>query len=207
MKTVLAFVGFWFLGIGAAHAVFGVGDITFDPPVHAELVSLFEQTLAVYHTLTAELDRLRIVQATLQEGERNARAVTNGSLLRYARAGLPPGVPPSIAPALARAHPRVPARTGARALDSGRARRLRALWDLTWLTRGAHHDMRLASRTLGEKASADVTAQSTSALALLAAAREKRALKRALRHAAERRNDRRLPREAQSLYRAFGHTP
>ena len=51
MKTARAVLVLWVLGAAPAGAFLGVGDITFDPPVHAELLTLFHQTIAIYRTV------------------------------------------------------------------------------------------------------------------------------------------------------------
>ncbi|MHB1511694.1 MAG: hypothetical protein ACYCTF_10260 [Acidiferrobacter sp.] len=64
----------WVVATVPAWAFLGVGDVTFDPPVHAELVSLLDQTLAIYRTAVREVRRLQAVQSTLPRGKpRRAR--------------------------------------------------------------------------------------------------------------------------------------
>ncbi len=194
----------WVAAIAPAWAFLGVGDVTFDPPVHAELVSLLDQTLAIYRTALREVRRLQTVEATLREANRDARAIANGDLVHYEERGLPHGLPQGLRALLAD--------TGAAADNAGdyggylrqQAHRFGRLARLRWLRRGVRRDARLSATSLGMRTSGEVTARSTATLADLAAVRARSRERRAIRRAAERRNARHLPREAASLYRAFG---
>ena len=194
----------WISATAPAWAFLGVGDVTFDPPVHAELVSLFEQTLAIYRTALREVRRLQTVESTLREANRDARLIANGDLARYEEQGLPAGLPQGLKALLGR--------TGAASAKASayggylrqQAHRFGRLTRLRWLRRGVRQDARLSATSLGIRTSGEVTARSTATLAGLAARRARSRERRAIRRAAERRNARRLPREAASLYRAFG---
>lgn len=194
----------WILSGGTAHAFLGVGDITFDPPVHAELISVFRETLALYRAALSEVRRLQEVEAAVRSAQRDINAISNGSLLRYEVATVPTGVPRGMARYLGVA--RGMARTGINinAYYQQQLRRFQNLSRLRWLGGGAGKDLKLSATRLGERTSADVTAQSTAALATLAVARAKSQQRRAIRRAAERRNQRNLPARAAALYRAFG---
>lgn len=207
MKNSFYAVLLWVLGTTTAAAFLGVGDVTFDPPVHAELISLFNQTLAIVRTARNELRRMEAVQQILKNAQRDAKAIANGSLLRYEMNTLPAGIPTTVGADLGLA--RGLARSGT---DLGwyyqqQIHRFRALERLHWLARGAGKDVGLAATSIGEKTSEDVTAQATSTLAALAAANARSAQRRAIRRAAERHNARNLPLRAMALYRAFGRTP
>lgn len=207
MKSSLYAILLWVLGTGSALAFLGVGDVTFDPPVHAELISLFNQTLAICRTAKDELRRMQAVQQILKNAQRDAKGIANGSLLRYETNTLPIGIPKGLSADLGAAQGL--ARSG---LDVGwyyqqQVRRFHELERLHWLVRGTGEDVRLAATSIGEKTSGDVTAQATATLAALAAASARSAQRRAIRRAAERRNDRNLPVRALALYRAFGVSP
>ncbi|MHB1511693.1 MAG: hypothetical protein ACYCTF_10265 [Acidiferrobacter sp.] len=124
--------------------------------------------------------------------------------MRYEERSLPHGLPHGLKALLAR--------TGAAAHNANdyggylrqQAHRFGRLARLRWLRRGVRHDARLSATSLGIRTSGEVTARSTATLAGLAAARARSRERRAIRRAAERRNASHLPREAASLYRAFG---
>ncbi len=207
MKNSLYAVLLWILGTGTALAFLGVGDVTFDPPVHAELISLFNQTLELCRTAQDELRRMEAVQQILKNAQRDAKGVVNGSLLRYETNPLPAGIPVALKADLGWAQSL--ARSGS---DVGwyyrqQIRRFHELTRLNWLVRGTREDIRLAATPIGEKTSGDVTAQATATLAALAAENARSVQRRAIRRAAERRNERDLPMRARALYKAFGETP
>lgn len=207
MKKCLFSVMLWVLASGNAFAFLGVGDVTFDPPVHAELISLFDQTMAIYHTTLNELYRLQGVEATLRSAQRDAKTIMNGSFIRYEDLAMPMGIPQSMGRYLGTVQGL--AQTGADADGYYRqqVRRLQDLLRLKWILRGTSQDVRLSATHLGEKTSGDVTAQSTAALAALSAERTQSERVRAIRRAAERHNDQRLPEQAVALYQAFAAAP
>ncbi len=197
----------WLLGGASAHAFLGVGDITFDPPVHAELISLFDQVVGLYHGVLSEVRRMQAVEATLQTEQQDIRVVASRGLARYAALPVPRGVPASMGRWLEAARS-----TGRRWSDLDgyyhqQARRIERLRRLDWLARGVRHDARRSALDLGARSSRDITARSTVTLAALAAQNARAAARRHIRQAAERHNARRLPAESAHLYRAFAGTP
>ncbi|MHB8254179.1 MAG: hypothetical protein ACYDEV_10890 [Acidiferrobacter sp.] len=207
MKPFLCALALWAFGMGNALAFLGVGDITFDPPVHAELISLFDQTLAIYHTVLSEVRRMQAVEDTLKSAQRDVRVITNGGLARYENRALPVGIPLPIGAYLRTARRVVQTGSDLQGYYQQQARRFGRLSRLKWLARGTGKDVSLSATSLGVKTSGDVTAQSTATLATLASDRARATELRAIRRAAERRNDKHLPERAVTLYRAFGKTP
>jgi len=207
MKKSLYVVALWILSSGSAFAFLGVGDITFDPPVHAELISLFDQTMAIYRTTIRELHRMQAVEATLRSAQRDAKAITNGNIMRYEDMAVPVGIPSSVGRYLGAVQGITQTTTDLSGYYRQQVQRANELVRLKWLVRGTNQDVRLSATRLGEKTSNNVTAQSAATLATLAAQRAQSAKRRAIRHAAERRNERRLPEQAVSLYQAFGQAP
>ncbi len=207
MKNSLYMILLWALGTGTALAFLGVGDVTFDPPVHAELISLFNQTLAICRTARDELRRMEAVQQILKNAQNDAKGIANGSLLRYETNTLPVGIPGALGTDLGLAQGFARSGTDVGWYYHQQIRRFHELERLHWLVRGTGEDVRLAATPIGEKTSGDVTAQATATLAALAATNARSAQRRAIRRAAERRNERNLPMRARALYQAFGKTP
>lgn len=207
MKNSLYVVLLWALGTGTAPAFLGVGDVTFDPPVHAELMSLFNQTLEICRTARDELRRMEAVQQILRNAQRDAKGIANGSLLRYETNPLPAGIPGALGVDLGWARGVARSKSDVGWYYRQQVRRFHELARLDWLVRGTGEDIRLAATPIGEKTSDDVTAQATATLAALAAANARSAQRRAIRRAAERRNGRDLPMRARALYKAFGQIP
>ena len=207
MKTARAVLVLWVLGAAPAGAFLGVGNITFDPPVHAEILTLFHQTIAIYRTVLSEVHRLQAVESTLRSAQRNAKSIANGNLARYAQRRLPRGLPHGLRAFLGATDAAAHKAHDAMAYVHQQSRRFGRLARLHWLGRGVRQDLRLSATNLGARTSGDVTARSTAALAALAAKRARAREQQAIRRAAERHNARHLPEEAASLYRAFGETP
>ena len=204
MKKARAVIVLWVLGALPAWAFLGVGDVTFDPPVHAELITLFHQTIAIYRTVLSEAHRLQAVETTLRNAQRDAKSIANGNLARYAERRLPHGLPHGLRRFLGTTDAAAHEARGGVAYVHQQSRRFGRLARLRWLGRGVRQDLGLSARNLGARTSGDVTARSTAALATLAAKRARAQERQAIRRAAERRNARHLPEEAASLYRAFG---
>jgi len=202
-KTALGLL-LWLLGIAPAMAFLGIGDITFDPPVHAEIISLFNQTLAIYHQILSEVHSVQAVQSTLRTAEQDVTVVTNGGLARYERAAMPSGLPRDLGRVLGTIGGAGAAAQDANGYYKQQLHRFQRLGRLRWLSKGAHHDVRVSTYRLGEKTSGDVTAQATASLATLAATHARSDAKRSIRRSAERRNQSHLPRQAARIYQAIG---
>ncbi len=207
MKKVYGALILWALGTASASAFLGVGDVTFDPPVHAELITLLHQAVAIYRSVLSEVRRLKAVESTLRNAQRDAKVIANGSIARYAQQRLPGGLPQGFAQILGTADAAAHETTNYSSYLNQQLGRFEDLARLHWLGRGTDQDLGLSATNLGARTSRDVTARSTAALAALAAGRARSEERRAIRRAAERRNARHLPQEAASLYRAFGETP
>lgn len=194
------------LGTGQAVAVLGVGDVTFDPPVHAELISLFDESVSIYRGVLSEMYRIQAVERTLRNAQRDVKAITNGGLLHYETRHLPVGIPRSLGRTV------MGAGHAARLLGhiggyyQQQVRRFERLARLKWLARSANQNVTRSAQRLGVRSSDEVTAQATASLAAMASRRARASARRAVRRAAERRNQSQLPQRAASLYRAFGRS-
>ncbi|HUW97647.1 MAG TPA: hypothetical protein VMV40_02235 [Acidiferrobacter sp.] len=207
MKKTLWVAVLWAACSGSASAFLGIGDVTFDPPVHAELISLFDQTMAIYRTTMSELHRMEAVEAALQTAQRDVKAITNGNLIHYEETAMPVGIPPSIGQYFDAAQGITQTATDLSGYYQQQVRRVQQLTRLNWLVRATSEDARLSATRLGAKTSGDVTAQSSATVATLAVQSAQSMQARAIRRAAERRNERRLPEQALPLYEAFGQAP
>ena len=149
MKTARAVLVLWVLGAAPAGAFLGVGNITFDPPVHAELLTLFHQTIAIYRTVLSEVHRLQAVESTLRGGQRDAKSTANGSLARYAQRRLPRGLPHGLRAFLGATDAVAHKARDAMAYVHQQSRRFGRLARLHWLGRGVRQDLRLSATNLG----------------------------------------------------------
>ncbi len=206
MKKTCAAMVLWVLGAAPASAFLGVGDVTFDPPVHAELMTLFHQTIAIYRSVLSEVHRLQAVELTLRAAQRDVKTIADGNLARYEERRLPRYLPHGLRGLLGATDAAAHKARDYNAYLHQQLRRFGRLTRLRWLGRGVGQGLKLSATNLGARTSSNVTARSTAALAALAARQARTQERRAIRRAAEQRNARHLPAEAASLYRAFGQT-
>lgn len=204
MKKWVAVMAILVFGTRNAAAFLGVGDVTFDPPVHAELISLFNETLTIYHGVLSEINRIQSVEMTLRNAQRDVKAITNGSLIRYETSQLPVGIPRSLGRTVAGASDAAHVINHVGGYYQQQVRRFERLARLKWLARSANQNVTRSAQRLGVRSSDEVTAQATASLAAMASRRARASASRAVRKAAERRNQKNLPQRAASLYRAFG---
>ncbi|MHB1566386.1 MAG: hypothetical protein ACYCXG_06675 [Acidiferrobacter sp.] len=204
IKTLRHALALWFLATAPCYAFLGVGDITFDPAVHAELIAVTQQLLALYHTTMAQVERMRAMEQTLRQAQADTRTIVNGSFAHYAAGVDVLPIPPALMRALRTTDPSATAGHRLISYYDDQMQRLHALSGLQTLRHGVQRNIGRAATAIGEKTSGQITAQSTTALAALAVRQARRAEQRAVRHAAARHNDARLPRQARALYRTLG---
>ncbi len=156
-------------GIPPAHAILGIGDVSFDPTNYGELVSIYSELQQSYTTLTNQLETLQDLRSLIARAQQSYDSVRNKDY--YALA-------PRLAPALAD-HRLAAARARIEALlQKDPANRpayeiqLRQLGNIAALTKlqgAASRNVGAASGDLDQRDSGQVTAQSTATLAALAA--------------------------------------
>ncbi len=193
----------WLFACAPCEAFLGVGDVTFDPAVHAELVTLYQQASRLYKGTLQQISRLRQIHAALQSAQKNVRRVLNGSLLRYTAKTLLVPLPPVLVRLL-----QAPPRAGALASRMHRyvqkqLRRLQRVARLRVLGRGVRANVGEAAHDLGARRSGDITAESTATLAALAAQAARARARHAVRQAARRRNAARVSVQTAAIYAAL----
>ncbi|MDA8391021.1 MAG: hypothetical protein M0Z76_09885 [Gammaproteobacteria bacterium] len=204
MRGLVWILLLWLLACPPCAAFLGVGDVTFDPAVHAELVTLYEQAVRLYRSTLRQISRLRQIHSALQSAQANVHRVLNTSLLRYTVKTLPVSVPPVLV-RLVQTMPQGNAPAHQTLLYFQRQlRRLQRVARLRILKRGVRADVGEAASDLGVRTSGDITAQSTATLAALAAQAARTRAQRALRRAAERRNGSRVSVQTAAIYAALG---
>jgi hypothetical protein len=68
-----------------AYALFGVGDVTFDPTTYAEVVKNTQQLVDLYHSAMQQLDRLSKMQQAMAEAGEAYDTVSNLNLHQMAQ--------------------------------------------------------------------------------------------------------------------------
>ena len=163
-----------------AQAVIGIGDISFDPTVYAELVSIYSQGVEIWNTAKKQLDSLAEVQRTIKQANQAYQSIVNIDLKRIASdltTGDLNGSDDQIA-ALRSEMSQVESTLGGNTrYYQYQSQRIKNLESLELLQKASTNNLERASGNMGEAVvptSTQITAQSTSTLAALAAAEEQR---------------------------------
>ncbi len=161
-----------------AFAFLGIGDISYDPANHAELVAMFSEMKDYYNTAIQQLDRLDSVQNTLTNAYASYNRIKNLDLHTIAE-GLSPGIYLRTDPdKIAALRDELMREAGNSDADKGyvesQIQNIADLQSLAGLEAAGNANVQAASSDLSEKDAAQVTAQSTATLAALSAAEAQR---------------------------------
>lgn len=63
-----------------AHALFGVGDLTFDPTTYGEVAKQYEQMVKMYNTAKEQLDGLVKIERTIKEAQQAVDTLSSGGI-------------------------------------------------------------------------------------------------------------------------------
>ena len=163
-----------------ARAVFGVGDLSFDPTVYAEVVSLYEQGKEIWDTAKKQLDTLAEVQRTIKQANQAYQSIVNIDLKKIAgdlTTSDLKGSKDQIAALRSEMDQTENALGGNVRYYQYQSQRIKNLESLELLQKASTDNLERASGNMGEAVvptSTQITAQSTSTLAALAAAEEQR---------------------------------
>lgn len=163
-----------------ARAVFGVGDLSFDPTVYAEVVSLYEQGKEIWDTAKKQLDTLAEVQRTIKQANQAYQSIVNIDLKKIAgdlTTSDLKGSKDQIAALRSEMDQTENALGGNVRYYQYQSQRIKNLESLELLQKASADNLERASGNMGEAVvptSTQITAQSTSTLAALAAAEEQR---------------------------------
>lgn len=194
----------------SAHAFGGVGDVTFDPAVHSQLVSMFELMKKSLDSINSQLDTMRAIKDTALEAQKTYETIKNADLDDVARALLPAaymaansaGVDLSATERrLDELKSRDPKNA---ALYDAQKRQLVNLKTVQSLQDTSAKNVTKAAIDLNERESSQVTAQSTATLAALAAAEEQRKTQEEAARAGTVADEKRFVSGTTNIYRAMG---
>lgn len=192
----IAVVSLLLCTVSPAKAFLGIGDVSFDPAAHLELVKLYTEALRLYRVAREQLRRERDIAETIRAAQRDRRAIrrTNFGALMRASDRLLSGGEQGLFPDGASDH------GVTRYVRKSR----RALQSLAKLHTAAVSGLRaLDGISPGARRSESVIARATSLLAALATAHaERRGLRRVAEHAAAARAHDRL-RHVEAVYRSM----
>lgn len=206
LATTLSTVAILTLVTPPAHAIFGIGDVSYDPTVHAELVSMYNQAVEAYKVADQTLQRMQKMQETVEEASRAYDKLVNLDLNKVAE-GLKPGQYMKTANNSNRiramraelARLKNNSEGTARFVD-GQLSRIDDLEKMVGLQDAAVANAAKASTDVDVRRSGQITAQSTATLSALAAAEEQRRQTSDLAMAAEAQRQRELLNESAKIY-------
>ena len=193
-----------------ARAIFGVGDISFDPTVYAEIIKLYEQGKELYKSAMDQLDRLDKMQRTIAEAHQAYDRLVNVDVHKMAE-DLKPGKYMKYANSenrfrLMRAE-LSNLRDGIEGdvdFIRGQLSRIDALETLVGVQGAAAGNMQAAAKDLDDRRSNQITAQSTATLSALAAAEAQRHQQQDMALVQERAQQQAIVLDAVKIYQALG---
>lgn len=172
MKRLIAFA-FIAAVANPAHAFWGVGDITFDPTNHTELVKQYEAMKQMYETAKSQLDSLAIIQQTITEAQQAYETLASVDIKNVV-AGMKLDTSNTKTAAGLRAELANMESHGAQSIGyvNYQLSMIGQLENLAALQKASSNNMQQAAGKTNTATSEAITAQSTSTLAALAAAEE-----------------------------------
>lgn len=190
-----------------AHAIWGVGDISFDPTTYAEVAKMYDQTVKLYKTTKDQLKTLDDVRTTLLEAKEGVDALQNFDLQKTAKSlkgdGLD-GKDNKIGALRGEMSTLEGKLGGTSSYLQYQKQRIANLETLDMLQGESAKNLDKASSKTSAEANSKITAQSTSILATLAAAEEKRKQEQDMAAAHDMQQRRELAGGASKLYDAIG---
>lgn len=184
MNKFLIFI-FSSMFVSPAHAIWGVGDITFDPTTYGEVSALYKQTTELYDTAKKQLDGLASIEKTIKDAQQAYDSLANTDLKQVVK-GLKPDKDSGKTFGAMRAElERVENGVGQ---NAGYIRfqlsRITQLENLELLKKASAANTEQATGKMNAATAERITAQSAATLASLAAAEEQRRVQEDYAHAA-----------------------
>lgn len=190
-----------------AEAILGIGDVSFDPTAYSELVSIYEQTKQLFDTAREQLNNLARIQDTITQANQAYESLVNLDIKKIASDLRPQGTNGSENrfKALSGELSRVQSKAGGDlSYVQYQAQRLKNLESLDLLQSASTSNTERASTRTNAATSAQITAQSTSALTALAASEEQRRVQEEIALAQGRQHEVQNLHDSRDLYEAIG---
>lgn len=188
-----------------AHALFGIGDITFDPTNYAEAMKQLDEMRKLYKTAKEQVDNLVKIERTIRDAQEAYKLLASGDL-KSAMGQLK--VDPGNLKTAAGLRAELASLEGKGAQNAEYVKHQLALIgqleNLAALQKASSTNAQQSTGQMNQATAATVTAQSTAALAALAASEEKRRVQEEYeRQKAAKRVVDSLD-DAASIYKAIG---
>ena len=190
-----------------AHALFGVGDLSFDPTVYAEIVSLYEQGKEIFDNAKKQLSSLADIQKTINEANQAYESLVNMDLKKLSNELTirdTSGNSNRFA-AMRSELDRIQSTAGGNAsYIQYQQQRLKNLESLELVQSASASNTGRASDKTNAATSSQITAQSTSTLAALAASEEQRRVQEDMALAQSRKTEINNLQGTRNIYDAIG---
>ena len=190
-----------------AHALFGVGDLSFDPTVYAELVSLYEQGKEIFDNAKKQLSSLADIQKTINEANQAYESLVNMDIKKLSGDLAPRSTDGSSNrfAAMRSELDRIQSTAGgSAAYVQYQQQRLKNLESLDLLQNASASNTGRASDKTNVATSSQITAQSSSTLAALAASEEQRRVQEDMALAQSRKAEISNLQGTRNVYDAIG---
>ena len=190
-----------------AYALFGVGDLSFDPTVYAEIVSLYDQGKEIFDNAKKQLSSLADIQKTINEANQAYESLVNMDLKKLSNDLAPRSTTgnDNRFAAMRSEIDRVQSTAGSSAsYVQYQQQRLKNLESLDLVQTASASNTGRASDKTNAATSSQITAQSTSTLAALAASEEQRRVQEDMALAQSRKTEINNLQGTRSIYDAIG---
>lgn len=158
-----------------AHALLGMGDITYDPQSYAQLTKIFEESKKMYEATKQQLDTMASMERTIREAQQAQETLANTHFRDLAGQLRPDGNNTKTAAGLRAELANLESKGGQSAgYVTYQMSRIKNLENLELLQKVSAENVGDATGRVNQATAERITAQSTAALASLAAAEEQR---------------------------------
>lgn len=189
-----------------AHAVMGVGDITFDPTTYAEVAKMYSQMKQLWKTAQDQLKTLDEMQTAMIQAREGVEALQNMDLKKAAQDLIPGsgGGSNKIGDLRSRMSSFEGNVSGSVGYVGYQLQRIKDLEKLQALQDQSAKNLSKSSDKTSAEANSKITAQSTSVLATLAAAEAQRKKEEDLAAAQDLEVQKSMIGESHKIYNALG---
>ncbi len=154
-----------------AQAFWGVGDITFDPTTYGEVAKQYQQAVELYKTAKQQLDNLASIEKTIKDAQKAYDTLASTSIKNVASSfSLKSGDNKTAAGLRAQLANVESGTTQTKGYINYQLSQLEQLDNLNLLQKASASNLKQAGEKINPTEAASITAQSSSALAALAAA-------------------------------------
>jgi hypothetical protein len=188
-----------------SYAIWGVGDISFDPTTYGEVAQVYKQTVELYKTAMQQLDTVRKVEQTLREAQEAYQTVSNTKMKDLTSSlKIDPANSKTAAGLRAELQNMGDNLGNKSSYMSYQLSRLKQLENIEALQKISAANVNDTTGKINQATADRITAQSTATLATLAAAEEQRRAQEDVAKAAAAKDQLNDLSKAKNVYDALG---